>query len=71
MENKLENEEREALLSEYRSFKEFTAMSDEQITEIDQFLRSYSELVYNCFSRLEQKAKVIHVDFDQVHLKAA
>ncbi len=71
MENKQEIEEKEVLVNEYRNFEEFKTMSEEQLLEIDQFLRSYSELVYNCFSRLEQKAKVIHVDFDQVDLKAA
>jgi len=71
MENKQETEKRETLLSEYRTFEEFKAMSDEQLLEIDQFLRSYSELVYNCFSRLQQKAKVIDVDFNKEQAKAA
>lgn len=71
MENKIESDEKEALLHEYRSFEEFRAMSDEQLLEIDLFLRQYSELVYNCFCRLEQKAKVIHIDFDQINRKTA
>ena len=71
MKNELENEEKEALLNEYRSFEEFKTMSDEQLLEIDHFLRSHSELVYNCFSRVEQKAKVIHIDFGKEHAKAA
>ena len=71
MENKQEIEEKEALLKEYRSFEEFRMMSDEQLLEVDQFLRSYSQLVYNCFSRVEQKAKVIHVDFSKEQVKAA
>lgn len=71
MENKQETEERETLLNEYRSFEEFKTITDEQLLEIDQFLRSYSELFYNCVSRLQQKAKVIHVDFNDAVLKAA
>jgi hypothetical protein len=71
METKQENEEQAILLAEYRSFGEFQKLSDEQILEIDQFLRSYAELAYNCFSRLEQKASLIEIDFDRTHLKAA
>ncbi|GAA4746384.1 hypothetical protein [Flavisolibacter ginsenosidimutans] len=71
MENDIENEKHESLLNEYRSFEEFKAMNNEQILEIDQFLRLYAEVVYNCFGRLQQKAKVIHIDHDQVSLSAA
>lgn len=71
MENQLESEEKEAILNEYRNFEEFKTMSNEQLLEIDKFLRSYAERVYNCFSRIQQKASVIHIDFGREHVKAA
>jgi hypothetical protein len=71
MEEQQENEEQIILLAEYRSFEEFKGLSDEQILEIDQFLKSYAELAYNCFSRLEQRASRIEIDFDGTYLKAA
>lgn len=71
METKQQNEEQAILLAEYRSFEEFQTLSNEQILEIDQFLRSYAELAYNCFSRLERKASLIEIDFDRTNLKAA
>ena len=70
MEEQLENEEK-ILLAEYRTFEEFKGLSNEQILEIDEFLKSYAELAYNCFSRLEQKANLIEIDFDRTNLKAA
>jgi hypothetical protein len=71
MKEQQENEEQIILLAEYRSFEELKGLSNEQILEIDEFLRSYAELAYNCFSRLEQKANLIEIDFDRTNLKAA
>ncbi len=71
MKNTDVNAQQSSLMAEYRSFEEFQAFSDEQILEIDQFLQSYAELVYTCFSRQQQKAKIIAMNQDQNHLKAA
>ena len=67
------NEENETILFEYRSFEEFKEMSNEQILEIDQFLKSYAELIYDSFSSgLENESgKVIEMNKNQNNLKAA
>ena len=40
--------------------------------EIDQFLKSYAELIYDCFSDLENESgKVIEMNNNQNNLKAA
>jgi hypothetical protein len=60
------------IISEYRTFEEFKELSDEQIFEIDQFLKSYAELIYDCFSDLENESgKVIEMNNNQNNLKAA
>lgn len=67
------NEENETIVFEYRSFEEFKEMSNEQILEIDQLLKSYAELIYDCFSSgLENESgKVIEMNKSQNNLKAA
>ena len=69
----IKNEENGKTISEYRSFEEFQAYSDEQILEIDQFLKSYAELIYNCFSSEfdNESGKVIELNKRQNNLKAA
>lgn len=66
-------EENQTIVSEYRSFEEFKDYSDEQILETDQFLKSYAELIYDCFSSsLENESgKVIEMNKNQNNLKAA
>lgn len=66
------NAEHESTSAEYRAFQEFKGLSNEQILEIDQFLKSYAELIYECFSKHEQEeGKVITMKQHQNHLKAA
>ena len=70
---KSKDEENQTTVFEYRSFEEFKDYSDEQILEIDQFLKSYAELIYGCFSSgLENESgKVIEMNKTQNNLKAA
>lgn len=72
LKEKSKNEEKESTSSAYRAFQEFKALSDEQILEIDQFLKSYAELIYECFSKHEgESGKVITMKQNQNNLKAA
>jgi hypothetical protein len=66
------NEENGNIVSEYRKFEEFRDYNDDQILEIDQFLKSYAELIYECFSRHEDNGgKVVEMNKNQNNLKAA
>lgn len=55
------------LMDEYRSFEEFKDWSEEQILEVDAFLKQYAKLVYQCFLGSEkEEARVVQLSETQV-----
>jgi hypothetical protein len=48
-------EEKPEHLNEYRNFEEFNCLSDAQILEIDEFLKSYAALKYNCLPKMMKR----------------
>lgn len=73
MKNTPSSEEKPEYLNEYRNFEEFDFLSDEQILEIDEFLKSYAVLLYNCLPQIkeEKDSKLIQMNPKQDRLKAA
>lgn len=66
------DEQNGSMIAEYKTFKEFENYSNKQVQEIDQFLKSYAELIYHCFSKHEkEEGKVITMEQNQNNLKAA
>ena len=55
------------LIEEYRSFEEFNEWNEEQILEVDAFLKQYADLVYRSFLGSEkEEAKVVPMSNSQI-----